>query len=158
MTDTASLRMTGQRRLGWQLCQEVHHQEGSAHIPSVMLLMVSSRGHIGVKAHTLGWSHRACNPHEFRILGRVGQESHRRPAVLEVAALRSVAFRLVPLFDESQILGCVVFHIVPARSTALLPNLLTQAYGNRTLYQEADLKFERAWLPLRLPSASAIVS
>jgi hypothetical protein len=37
----------------------------------------------GVKAWKLGWSKGACGPHEFRVVGQVGQESNRRPAVLE---------------------------------------------------------------------------
>jgi hypothetical protein len=87
-------------------------------------------GQIEVTAHRLGWSHEGCTPHEFSLLGQVGQESHWRPAVVEVAALGPVTFRLVPGFDESQVLRCLVFRIVLFRSTALLPNLLPQAQGN----------------------------
>jgi hypothetical protein len=32
--------MAGQRRLGWLLCQEVHHLEGRTHRPAVMVLVV----------------------------------------------------------------------------------------------------------------------
>jgi hypothetical protein len=50
---------------------------------AVLLLVVCHWGQIEVNAHPLCWGHRACGPHEFRILGQVEQESHRRPAVLE---------------------------------------------------------------------------
>ena len=44
-------------------------------------------------AHALCCDHEASYPHEFRAEGQVGQESHRRPAVVEPAALRSGTFR-----------------------------------------------------------------
>jgi hypothetical protein len=39
-----------------------------------------------------------CFTHKAGIQGQVGQESNRRPAVLEVAALCSAALDLIPLF------------------------------------------------------------
>src|SRR5262245_35199801 len=40
-------------------------------------------GSTAVKALNMGCAPSGCNPHEFRLQGQVGQESHRRPAVVE---------------------------------------------------------------------------
>jgi hypothetical protein len=48
-----------------------------------------NRGH---SAH-IALGARGSNPHEYRALGQVGQESNLQPAVLEPAAVRSAVFR-----------------------------------------------------------------
>jgi len=52
-------------------------------------------------AHALCCDHEASYPHEFRAEGQVGQESHRRPAVVEPAALRSGTFTEVHEHPEN---------------------------------------------------------
>ena len=77
------------------LCQEVHHQEGRTQRSAVMLLVVSSRGQIGVNAHTLRWSHGAAIPMNSGLQGQVGQESNLQPAVLEHSARCPESSRVV---------------------------------------------------------------
>src|SRR5262245_13938773 len=43
----------------------------------------SNRGQIGVNAFKMGCAQRGYSLHEFRTQGRVGQESKRKPAVVE---------------------------------------------------------------------------
>src|SRR5262245_35758507 len=63
-----------------------------------------------------------CSPYKFRILkGQVGQESHRRPAVVEVAALCPRQSYTVPESSGTQRFHCrtvpyrpVAFHRIAA--------------------------------------------
>jgi hypothetical protein len=52
-------------------------------VSAVLLLMVSSRGQIGVNAHAFCWGYGAVSPINSGFTGQVGQESNLQPAVLE---------------------------------------------------------------------------
>ncbi len=80
----------------------------------------------------------------------MGQESNLQPAVLAVAALRSVAFRLVP--DS---IDPVLFHIWCSVQFRFGRGLCCHfcchkraVTGAPTCDHAADFKFERMWLPL----------
>ena len=71
--------------------QGVHHQKDRMQISAVLLMVVCHWGQVGGQFIHFMFGSRGSKPHEFRT-GQVGQESNRRPAVVEFAALHSVAF------------------------------------------------------------------
>jgi len=82
-------------------------------------------GQLRVNARALRESHKARNPHEFRLLGQVGQESNLQPAVLEKAASHSPASDLVSPVVRGQNLSPFSSQAVCARMSLLLSKVLS---------------------------------
>ena len=65
----AWLLITGKGDWG-PVYKEAHHQQGRTHRSAVLLMVVSRRGHLGVKTRTLATSHRTVIPMNSGLVGR----------------------------------------------------------------------------------------
>ena len=82
----ARLLLAERRRMEPDATQGSPSPAGAHSRTAVLLQVVCNWDQIGVNACTLCFRVRGSKPHEFRLPGQVGQESHRHPAVLEHAA------------------------------------------------------------------------
>jgi hypothetical protein len=91
-SDTARLLISGQRSLQLVMCQHANHQPGVG----CRAVGFTALGQMGVNACKTGYASCGRGPYEIkRLAGLVGQESNRRPVVLEPAAVRLASYQQV---------------------------------------------------------------
>ena len=108
MRDDARLLMTAHRRLEPAIARSPSARGLHSWICDLAPDGMKLGPNRGQRTHS-GLESRGSNPYEFTILGQVGEESHRRPLVVEPAAAHSGKFSDVhERAEKGQFRGCIV--------------------------------------------------